>query len=83
MTIKEHHRKQLESLYLRYGCSILKEIQYRLANYEPTRKICTDYSIALHEVRYLMTVDREITTFVYEKEHRQQLTLVYTKNLAA
>jgi len=83
MSIKSHHQKMLETYYRKLGLSCLKEIQYQIANYCNTRQICKDYSLEMSDVRYLMTIDREVTTFVWEKEHRQQLTLVYSKPMAA
>ena len=73
-----HHRKLLERYEDRLGLNKLREIQYRLSTFSNMRQLATEYGLDVYDLRYLDTVSSELTAYLYEKEHRQQLTLIYS-----
>ena len=73
-----HHRKLLERYEDRLGLKSLREIQYRLSTFSNMRQLSLEYGLDVYDLRYLDTVANELTAYLYEREHPQQLKLIWS-----
>jgi len=77
MKISEHHQRNLKAYEERFGLSCLENIIHRINKSENTRMICRMFGLELYEVRYLMQIQSDVSVYLYERQHKPQLKLVY------
>jgi hypothetical protein len=81
MKISEHHQAQIAKYENQLGLTAIRDILYRINKCDNTRKLAGDYSLNLYDIRYLQTIANEVSIYIHEKEHRQQLTLLYSNGV--
>lgn len=69
------HQSHLAEYADKIGVSALAEIAYRIAKGDNLMKMTKEYDLELCDLRYFMMIPNEVTTFVYEKQHVQNLRL--------
>lgn len=81
MSISEHHRSRLEELEEQLGLARLSELFYRINRMDNSWQLAQEYDIEMFIIRYLMNFEanKSCQVYLYEREHRQQLRLVYQK----
>ena len=72
------HEKNLRNYERKIGLKSLREIQYRLSTFSNMRQLSQEYGLDVYDLRYLDTVANELTAYLYEREHPQQLRLIWS-----
>ena len=81
MSISEHHRNQLEELEDQLGLEKLSELFYRINRMDNSWDLRKEFGVEMYVIRYLMnfTANKECQCFLYERTHRQELKLIYSR----
>lgn len=73
---EQHHQNNMDGYAKKIGLSLLKELTYRIAKGENTKKLADEFGISVHEVVYLMRQPEQAMIYVYEQEKQTSLRLI-------